>query len=1118
VLAITRLSVAKPLAVVAIFLAVAVAGVLAYTALPINLLPNANIPIVTIITSYPGAGPLAVESDVTQLIEDSVASLSNLDVMTSTSSEGASTIVLQFTDKANPDLIATTVERQVSAVAPNLPATAQAPLVSKIDLSALPVMQLAVVSDTLSGTDLFTLADQTVTPEFQKVNGVSQVTEIGGQKQEVQVSIDPIRLAGYGLSLGQVQAALAADNQSSPAGSLQAGARDYNLRVNSRVTTPAELANVAVGGTADAPVHLGDVATVLMAGQVPTGVTRVNGHPGVLLRLTQQNGANTTAIADEIHKELPALRAQLPADAQLLIVSDTSTAIKTAVAGVQEELVTAVILTAVILLLFLHLFRVSLIVLLSIPTTLLAAFVIMNLLGFSLNELSTLGLVLSIGILVDDSIVILESILRHLARGAAPPQAAVNGRAEIGLAALAITLVDVVIFAPVGLVSGTIGSFFKEFGFTVAAATLMSLVVSFTLTPMLASRLLSSGAVMQGGGPWAAFARWWDRGFDGLEKRYERLLSWSLRHRAIVLLGALSTLILGVYLIVAGFVGINFVPDTDQGTFTVTTTMPPGTSLAAHDAVMREIEAHLLDIPEISNGILSASIGGGAGGPFGVGASGATSGSVSVDVGDKSLRKRGITAIAEEARQRLALVPGPKVQVSVGGANGSAQPVAILIQGPDNAVLDSLAGQLEQNLLGVAGLRDITNSASAELPELDINVDRTRAVQAGVSAQTIGSAVRLAYSGVVATKYVQPNGQQLDVRVLLAQGPRTDVANLANLPLQGTNGVVRLSQVASISSVTTAAQISRRDRHRQVTVAANLADGVVQSKVAPAVQQAVNQLALPAGYTTSQGGAAQQQAQSFGQLGAALGISIMLAYLLMAVLYNSLIHPFVILFGLPLAFGGAIIATFLFHYTVNVFSMIGMILLVGLAIKNGILLVDRTNQNRARGMDVIAALTEAGPTRLRAILMTSLTIAASLTPTAFQLGEGADLRAPLAATVMGGVISSTALTLVVVPVMYTLLDGLHRKIGRAVFGLVHGIGRIARLGRKPSRVGAAGGSPPPVVASLASSLRTPSRGDPPPKNGHTGTPPEPPAASPENGHAGTPEDAPSPIGHRDAHD
>jgi multidrug efflux pump subunit AcrB len=358
---------------------------------------------------------------------------------------------------------------------------------------------------------------------------------------------------------------------------------------------------------------------------------------------------------------------------------------------------------------------------------------------------------------------------------------------------------------------------------------------------------------------------------------------------------------------------VNFFPETDQGTFTVSTSMPPGTSLAAHDSVMREVEGQLLEIPEIRTGILSASIGAGSGGPFGGGTAGATGGSVSVDVGDKSLRKRGITAIAEDARQRLATVPGAKIQVNVSGASGGGQPVSILIQGPDNTVLDSLAGQLEQSFQGIAGMRDVTNSAAAELPELDINVDRIRAVQAGVSAQSVGSAVRLAYSGVVATKYVQRNGQQLDVRVLLPQGVRTEVSNLADLPLQGTNGPVRLSQIATISNVTTAAQINRRDRHRQVTVAANLGDGIVQSQVTPAVQQAVNQLALPVGYTTSQGGTAQQQAQSFGQLGAALGISILLAYLLTAILYNSLMQPLVILFGLPLAFGGAIFATFLFQ-------------------------------------------------------------------------------------------------------------------------------------------------------------------------------------------------------------
>ena len=302
-------------------------------------------------------------------------------------------------------------------------------------------------------------------------------------------------------------------------------------------------------------------------------------------------------------------------------------------------------------------------------------------------------------------------------------------------------------------------------------------------------------------------------------------MNWSLTHRLITLLVALSTLVLGVFLIVSGRVGVNFFPETDQGTFTISTTMPPGTSLAAHDAVMREVEGQLLEVPEIRSGILSASIGGGSGGPSAAVPPGATSGSVSVDVGDKSLRQRGITAIAEEVRQRLALVPGAKIQVNISGANGAGQPVSILIQGPDNTVLDSLASDLEQSFQGITGLRDITNSAAAELPELDINVDRARAVQAGVSAQAIGSAVRLAYSGVVATKYLQPNGQELDVRVLLPQGARTDISNLADLPLQGTNGQVRLSQIATISNVTTAAQITRRDRHRQVTVAANLGEG-----------------------------------------------------------------------------------------------------------------------------------------------------------------------------------------------------------------------------------------------------------------------------------------------------
>jgi HAE1 family hydrophobic/amphiphilic exporter-1 len=1053
--ALTRISVGRPLAVIAIFLGLAITGFFAYRGLPINLYPKVNFPYVAITTAYPGAGPEEVELQVTRRIEDAVAGLADLDYMTSSSGEGFSVVTLVFTDRANNDLIGTTVERQVNAITQQLPTAAERPTVIKANLDALPVMQLAVVGEGQSQTDLYRIADETVRPQLERIGGVSQIGVIGGQQQEIRVRVDPIKMAAYNVSLSGIQQALAQANTSVPAGNLPDQGRDYNLRVYALVERPEELGFLTVGGPATAPVMLKDVADVTLAAKDVTQITRVNGQPGVLIRLGQQNGANTTDVTDAVTRALPALRASLPPGLDLKVVQDNSVFIRSALDGVQSELVLAVILTAAVLFLFLHQVRVSVIVLLSIPATLLVTFIVMTVLGFSLNILSTLALVLTIGILVDDSIVILENILRRLGRGEPPVEAAINGRAEIGLAALAITLVDVVIFAPVGLVSGQIGSFFREFGFTIAAATLTSLIVSFTLTPMLASRLLKSESERTGG-LLGAFGRAWDRGFARLERIYAGLLDWSLSHRPVILVVAAASLIFGLSLIATGAVGVNFFPASDDGTFLVDTTVPAGTTLATHDQIMGQVEERLLAIPEVET--VSASVGAASSGGF-LASTDATKGSVSVDVGDKGRRKRSVYAIAEDARARLADVPLATIHVNVGDSGGGGSPVAVRLQGPDNAELNRLGGELAEAFKTIPGLRDVTNSAAEARPELRIRVDRARAVQYGISASTLGSAVRLAYSGVVATKYQKPDGSQIDVRVLLRESDRTRSAALADLPIPTAGGeTVRLGQIATISQVDTPAQISRRDRRRVVTIGASLEDGVVQSQVDPRVQKVLADLKLPPGYTATVGGTAEQQNQSFGQLGAALGISILLAYLLMAILYNSFLNPLAILFGLPVAAGGAIFSTFLFHYTFNIFSMIGVILLVGLAIKNGILLVDRTNHNRQRGMTRRAALVEAGPARLRAILMTSMTISVALLPSAFQLGEGAELRAPLAATVLGGVISSTLLTLVLVPVVYSLLDGLGNRTGRFFRWLAQ------PFGRRPARP-----LPLPALAESASS-------------------------------------------------
>jgi hydrophobic/amphiphilic exporter-1 (mainly G- bacteria), HAE1 family len=1060
---ITRLAITRHWATIAIFLALAVVGAASFAALPINEFPKVNIPVVTVTTTYAGANPQEIETQITRPIEDAVAGLNNIDYITSTSGEGFSSVAITFTDQADSTQIAADVERQVNSVVNNFPTGADRPIVLKIDLSQVPVMELALVDDSLAPQDLYNAAHDQVLPAIEQLNGVSQVALIGGRQEEVHVAVDPTRLAAYGLTLAQVQSALAAANSSLPGGSISQGPRQYDLQVSGLYPRPEDLASVVVqpANGQSGQVRVRDIATVSNGATEQTQVTRVNGHQAILIAIGQANGSNLTDVTDGVNKVIPQLGTQLPVTSQLVTVQDATPFVRGSLLGIEEELITAVILTSLILLAFLHSPRAALIVLVSIPTTLLTTFICMRLLGFSLNFLSTLGLTLTIGILVDDSIVVLENIMRHLARGELAFAAALLGRSEIGLAALAITLVDVAVFAPTGLVSGQIGAFFREFGFTIAAATLMSLVISFTLTPMLAARLLTSRSRDDvSDGRLARFGHWWDAHFARLEHRYQRLLGWSLRHRPIVVGVGFATVIAGLALVATGKVSTEFVPQSDSGYFTVSTEAPPGTSLAAHDVAMQEVEQVLLGMPEVNT--VASSVGVSSSGLFGSGSTGqARFGSVTVALKPLSSGRRSLEEVIADARQRLALVPGVTIRVSVqGGGGGPGQPVSVRLQGPDLNTLNDLATQLTQSMQNTPGLINVTDSAPAGQPQLLIQVDQARAADLGVNAANLGTTVRTAFAGIVATKYKKPDATLEDVRLELAGQARSDISSVGSLPIQTASGqTVPLSSVANVVQRSGPTQIDRRDRQRVVTVGADLDTGVTLGQASPGLQRAVNALQLPPGYTATLGGSSEQQNQSFGQLFAALGASVLLAYLLMAILYNSLVHPFVILFSLPMAIGGAIFGLLIFGYTFSVFAMIGMILLVGLAIKNGILLVDRTNHNRARGLEKREALLEAGPARLRPILMTSTTIACALFPTALRFGEGAELRAPLAAVVLGGVISSTLLTLVLVPVMYTVLDGLPSRLvalPAALWRRRMTLRELPRM-RMPSRDGASNG-------------------------------------------------------------
>ncbi|MEX2446409.1 MAG: efflux RND transporter permease subunit [Dehalococcoidia bacterium] len=1022
---ITRLAILRFWATTAIFVALGLMGIASCQSLAINQFPNVAIPVVTITTTYPGANPQEIEAQVTRPIEDAVSGLANLDQIASTSGEGFSAVTVVFTDAADADRISTDVERQVSTVANGFPEDAGRPSVLKLDLNQVPVMQLALTDDSLQPEQLYELADEQVLPFIERLNGVSRAELVGGARDEILVEVDPIRLATYGVSLQQVQAALASANTSVPGGSVGRAGQQYDLQVSGRMERPEELGEVQVAGG----VRVADVATVSRVATEQSQVTRVNGQQAILIAIGQSTGSNLTDVTDAVRANLDDARSGLPATSALVVVQDNTPFVRESILGIQEELALAVILTSVILLMFLHKWRAAGIVLLSIPATLLATFIAMQLLGFSLNFLSLLALTLTIGILVDDSIVVLENILRRLARGEPPFQAALQGRAEIGLAAVAITLVDVAVFAPTALVSGQIGGFFREFGLTIAAATLISLAVSFTLTPMLAAHFLKSETPddrpprgLQ------RFGVWWDRGFARLELRYAALLRWSLRHRMVVVSGAMTTMVAGILLLTSGRIGVEFIPVADYVYFFVETEAPPGTSLDSHDDVIRDIEAVLGEMPEVQT--VTSSVGVSGAGVFGSGSTGqARFGSIVVETVPEHEGRRDVFEIADDARARLATVAGAQINVSAVQDDGSGQAIVVRLSGPELERLTLLATEMTAMMEQTPGLLNVSNGAPTGRQQLLVQVDQARAADAGVNASTIGLTVRAAVAGTVATTFRETDGTFTDVRLQLREDARDDIGGVGDLPVQtATGGTIPLRQVSTIREATSPAQIDRQDRERVIVVGADLETGVALSEVQPLVTQAIEDLGLPAGYRADLAGATEQQTEAFGDLFLALGASVLLAYLLMAVLYNSLVHPLVIMFSLPVAVGGAMFGLYAFGYAFSVFSMIGLILLVGLATKNGILLVDRTNQNRARGMSTYDALLEAGPARLRAIMMTSITIALALLPIAFNLSTGAELRAPLAATVLGGVISSSLLTLVLVPVMYTLLDGLPRPV------------------------------------------------------------------------------------------
>ncbi|MCL4545644.1 MAG: efflux RND transporter permease subunit [Chloroflexi bacterium] len=1022
----TEMAIRRPLAVTMAVCAAILLGLIAHSRLGVDLLPNVQYPYVSVSIGYPGATPLDVETYITKPVENAVAGLANVDHVISRSVEGGSFVTIQFHDGTNPDLAAVDVERAVDSIRATLPSGAQAPTVQKFDVTAQPVM-LVVLSGNRPQDQLYTFADKALKPRLEGIDSVASVTISGGLEREIVVDVDPTKLAAEHVTLGQVVQALQQGNQNVPVGALDTSGRRIDVRVVGEASKSSQLAHIAVAHFGSATVHVGDVATVRDTFKRQTLIAQADGHPAVALAVYKQSTANTVSVADNIRQVLKEIQPELPAGVHVGTLFDSSVSTRNALNDVNQNLIAAIIITGIVLLLFLHTFRSTVIVLLAIPTSLISTYAVMFALGFTLNLLSLMALALLIGILIDDSIVVLENIFRHLQAGEAPRQAALNGRTEIGLAAIAITFVDVVVYTPVAYMSGQIGAFFRQFGLTIATATLFSLIVSFTLTPMLASRWLQLRTPT--GSRWERFSEAFDGRLRWLADYYSQIVEWAVlrRRRRLSVIGlSVLLLILSIALVPLHIVGTEFVPNADQGLFTVTVELPVSSSVQQTAVMLNRIDQLVLKLPETDETLAIA-------GSSDDASAGDQSryGTIYVQLKPQSQRHRSDRQLAALVQSEAQEIPGIRVRaVAPNFASGSLQPIQYRIQGSDVSTLAQLGDQIAGIVASVPGTASVKNSGVTNLPQLDITVNQARLSDLQLTTGEIAATVTTALNGTVATEYHPPGASQVDVKVRVSGESLSNPAALGNLLMTVPDGQqVPIADVATITPTVGPSQINRYDRLHVVTVSADLAEGNLGT-VSSEIQKKLDLLKLPPGYKFVAAGSISDQNSAFSSLLQALALSVVLMYMLLVALYESFFTPFVIMFSLPVALVGALVALAITRDTLNALSMIGLIMLMGLVAKNAILLVDYTNSLRTRGVERVAAIRTAGQTRLRPILMTTSAMVLAMLPLALKIGPGAELRASMGVVLIGGLISSLLLTLVLVPVMYVTTEDITRRLGR----------------------------------------------------------------------------------------
>lgn len=1018
----TRISVAHPVFATMVMLAITIFGAVSYTRLPIEREPDVDFPVVAVSVPYAGASPEAVEEDILRPIEDAVSTIGGIDDIEATAIQGRGSVVMFFDLGVDSSDAAQEVRDRLATVEAGFPDGAGDATVRRFDPSARPILSIAVSSDTMPVGDLTALAEDVVARRLLAIDGVGSASVVGGATRRIDVLLDPDRMNAFGVGVGEVTAAIARDNQDLPAGEVRSDRDIQALTVEGRIDEARDFLDVTVADGEGLPVRLGDVATIREAEAEETSLALLDGRRSLSVDVIQQQGANTVAVAEGVRAALADLTENLPEGVALRIVRDNAVEIEDSFQSVQTMLIEGAALATVIVFLFLNSWRSTIITGLTLPISVIGTMTALWALGFTLNSMTLLALSLAVGLLIDDAIVVRENIMRHLHMGKSHRQAALEGTNEIGLAVLATTLSIVAVFLPVAFMEGIIGRFFLQFGITVSIAVLISLFVAFTLDPMMSSVWYDPSADPRApkGPVWRLLDRF-DRGFEALGRGYRSALRLCLRHRYATLLLAAGAFA-GSFALVP-LVGVEFAPSIDDGEVRVRIETPVGSSLDYTAGKARQVEEIVLAFPEVAQTYTTVASGG-----RNTAGNQATITATLVADEDRDRTPQDLTTPIREA---LAVVPGVEATIGASrGYGGGASPISVTLSGDSSAVLGPLADDLVARLGRVPGVVDAATSLADTQPTLAVRLDADAADDLGVSLATVGDTLSALIGGQGVGEWTSAEGRSYELNVQLPSELRRDVASLGSLPVSTADGtLVRLDQVAAVVPSVGASEITRSNLARNVTVSADI-QGRTLGEVRVGVDAAIASLDMPVGYTASQGGEAEQLAESGASALTALVLAVVFIYLVLASQFGSFLQPIAIMMSLPLSLVGVLAGLIVGGSTLNIYSIIGFIMLMGLVVKNAILLVDNANQRVREGTNLYDALVEAGETRFRPIVMTTLAMIFGMLPLAINLHGGSAENAPMAHAVIGGLISSTLLTLVVVPVILTFTDAWGRRAAR----------------------------------------------------------------------------------------